>query len=308
MVFARDGRTLYFRAGTGLFAASIPANATTGTGAGRGGRGDGATPPAPIDLGAPVISSLATNRTRTGWLWLAEGGAKPPALCYAARLGDACTVLPLPALAPADEVAIDARPWPRRYSSDGVNFTLYQPDVDVFTGNKLEGRVPMAVVTGKVADQAGKTSDQMRYGVIWFRARTETDKEAREVTLHDISLDRASFPSDKVGYVAVQDAADGPPTFAKTTDGGATWIEKDLPAQANAADGYPAIGVGFVTEKIGWMSPEDPALPTYRTSDGGETWKVDPKLASPINRFRFVDKRTAYAVGGAVWKLSIAAP
>lgn len=119
---------------------------------------------------------------------------------------------------------------------------------------------------------------------------------------------KASFPSDKVGYVAVQDAADGPPTFAKTTDGGANWVEKDLPAQANAADGYPAIGVGFVTEKIGWMSPEDPALPTYRTSDGGETWTVDTKLASPINRFRFVDKKTAYAVGGAMWKLSIAAP
>src|SRR5262245_18462564 len=103
----------------------------------------------------------------------------------------------LPLFAYADEVATDARPWPRRYSSDGVTFTLYQPDIDVFDGNKLEGRAPMAVVTGKVADQSGKTSDQMRYGVIWFHARTETDKEAREVTLHDVVLDRASFPSDK---------------------------------------------------------------------------------------------------------------
>lgn len=103
----------------------------------------------------------------------------------------------LPTFASAEEVATDARPWPRRYSSDGVSFTLYQPDIDVFDGNRLEGRAPMAVVTGKVADQSGKTSDQMRYGVVWFHARTETDKEAREVTLHDVVLDRASFPSDQ---------------------------------------------------------------------------------------------------------------
>jgi tricorn protease len=42
MVFARDGRTLYFRSGNGLFAASIPQNALAGGGAGRGGRGGGA--------------------------------------------------------------------------------------------------------------------------------------------------------------------------------------------------------------------------------------------------------------------------
>ncbi|HET7843681.1 MAG TPA: hypothetical protein VFL14_05995, partial [Xanthomonadales bacterium] len=103
----------------------------------------------------------------------------------------------LPAFAQGDEVATDARPWPRRYSSDGTNFTLYQPEIDKFEGNRLEGRAPMAVVTGKVADQSGKTADQTRYGVIWFTARTETDKAAREVTLHDVALVRASFPSDK---------------------------------------------------------------------------------------------------------------
>jgi tricorn protease len=48
MVFSRDGRTLYFRSGNGLYAATIPANAAGGTGpaatgggGGRGGRGGG---------------------------------------------------------------------------------------------------------------------------------------------------------------------------------------------------------------------------------------------------------------------------
>lgn len=46
MVFARDGRTLFFRSGNGLFAASLPATATAG-GAGRSGRGAAPQPGAP---------------------------------------------------------------------------------------------------------------------------------------------------------------------------------------------------------------------------------------------------------------------
>jgi len=116
---------------------------------------------------------------------------------------------------------------------------------------------------------------------------------------------KLSFPSANVGYVAVQDAADGPATFAKTTDGGSTWVESKLPVKTSSSGGFPAIGIGFATENIGWVSPEDASLPTYRTTDGGQTWAVDATLKSPINRFRFVDKNTAYAIGGAIWKLQI---
>lgn len=117
---------------------------------------------------------------------------------------------------------------------------------------------------------------------------------------------KVQFPSADVGYVAVQQGASGPPTFAKTTDGGKTWTEKPLPLlNGSATKGYPAIGVGFITDKIGWMSPENAKMPTYKTADGGETWEVDDSIQSPINRFRFVDKKTAYAIGGAVWKLEI---
>jgi photosystem II stability/assembly factor-like uncharacterized protein len=114
------------------------------------------------------------------------------------------------------------------------------------------------------------------------------------------------FPTSLVGYAAVQDNAAGPGTFAKTTDGGKTWTELPLPTSLgmpNAA--YSAIGVGFITADIGWMAAEDASLPAYRTFDGGMTWEVDPTLKSPVNRFRFVDAHTAYAVGAAVWKLVV---
>ena len=68
MVFARDGRTLYFRSGSGLYAASIPANTAAGgagqtaaaTGGGRGGRGGGAAAAA-----AEPAASNATARQVT---------------------------------------------------------------------------------------------------------------------------------------------------------------------------------------------------------------------------------------------------
>lgn len=116
---------------------------------------------------------------------------------------------------------------------------------------------------------------------------------------------KVQFPSKDVGYVAIQQTSSGPPAFAKTTDGGKTWVEKPLPLQGGSSKGYPAIGIGFVTDKIGWVSPESKSAPTYRTADGGETWEVDDSIQSPINRFRFVDKQTAYAIGAAVWKLEI---
>ena len=62
---------------------------------------DAKAKPAPIDLPAPVVASLNTNRKQTGWVWLAEGGAQPLQLCYAEHLGDACNAAPIPDLAPA---------------------------------------------------------------------------------------------------------------------------------------------------------------------------------------------------------------
>jgi photosystem II stability/assembly factor-like uncharacterized protein len=113
---------------------------------------------------------------------------------------------------------------------------------------------------------------------------------------------KISFPSDQVGYVSIQyvDPAATMSTIAKTTDGGRTWVERPL-----VAGSYAAIGVGFITEEVGWIASDDPAQLAYRTIDGGDTWTVDPNLKSPVNRFRFVDRQTAYAIGGTVYKLAI---
>ena len=62
---------------------------------------DASAKPEKVDLGAAIITGLNTNRDHTGWLWLADSGGEPEKLCYAPHLGDACTALPLPEMAPA---------------------------------------------------------------------------------------------------------------------------------------------------------------------------------------------------------------
>ena len=47
--------------------------------------------PRPSTSAPAVVSGLNTNRKQTGWVWLADAGGHPMQLCYAAKLGDACT-------------------------------------------------------------------------------------------------------------------------------------------------------------------------------------------------------------------------
>nr|MBP6482734.1 hypothetical protein [Pseudomonadales bacterium] len=110
-----------------------------------------------------------------------------------------------PAAAPAPR-AIDARPWPRKYSVDGAAFTLYQPELDSWTGNQLAGRLAMSATVSRGDDASAGTTQAPQYGVLWFSARTETDKQAREVTLHDVVVERAKFPTapaDEARYLSL---------------------------------------------------------------------------------------------------------
>jgi photosystem II stability/assembly factor-like uncharacterized protein len=112
-----------------------------------------------------------------------------------------------------------------------------------------------------------------------------------------------SFPSELVGYASVIGQS-SPSAFLKTTDGGATWQELALIESA-----YSAKGIGFITEQIGWIGGENPdAQPALRTTDGGETWEPVEDLGPLINRFRFVDGPTGYAIGMTIYKLDVEVP
>ncbi|MDR3741749.1 MAG: prolyl oligopeptidase family serine peptidase [Terracidiphilus sp.] len=88
---------------------------------------DGASAPKTVDMGAAVIGNLNTNTKQTGWLWTAESGAQAPKLCYATKLGDACTAVQTPDLAPAGLRAVE--PELVTWKSDGLTIEglLYLP-------------------------------------------------------------------------------------------------------------------------------------------------------------------------------------
>jgi hypothetical protein len=46
------------------------------------------------------------------------------------------------------------------------------------SGAELQARAVMAVRTGETKDASGRPVTQQDYGVLWLKARTETDKEA----------------------------------------------------------------------------------------------------------------------------------
>jgi photosystem II stability/assembly factor-like uncharacterized protein len=192
--------------------------------------------------------------------------------------------------------------------ANGPSFMLTSSDAGAsWTSTDLNTQFAMLIDARFTSPTEGILAGMNQNGVCSIQHTSDGGKTFDEVfaskTPNSLCW-KISFPSDLVGYVSVQDSTAGPPTLAKTIDGGKTWAELPMSGVPKAA--FPAVGVGFITENVGWVSPEDATMPTYLTTDGGQTWAPDPALKSPINRFRFVDKNTAYAVGAAVWKLTIA--
>ncbi|TBR39523.1 MULTISPECIES: hypothetical protein [Dyella] len=86
--------------------------------------------------------------------------------------------------------------WPRTYDVSGQHLVIHQPQLDSWEGNQLKGRAAVAVRTGTVTGSDGKQHDKLSYGVMWFSARTDTDKMAHTVALSNLTVEKVSFPTD----------------------------------------------------------------------------------------------------------------
>jgi uncharacterized protein (TIGR03000 family) len=78
-------------------------------------------------------------------------------------------------------------PWPRKVESGGDTITIYQPQVEKWERNLLTARAAVAVTT--------KASPVQAFGVVWFTARTDVDREDSIVTLDDFKITKLNFPS-----------------------------------------------------------------------------------------------------------------
>jgi hypothetical protein len=105
----------------------------------------------------------------------AQGGGASPARAPATPQSSA----------PRDLVSQEG--WPREVASGQNVFTVYQPQLESWDGISLEAFAAVSVKTG--------ASENLTYGILWFSARTEVDKDNRLVTLKDIAVNRVRFPS-----------------------------------------------------------------------------------------------------------------
>ncbi|NOR15135.1 MAG: hypothetical protein GQ544_05485, partial [Candidatus Aminicenantes bacterium] len=76
--------------------------------------------------------------------------------------------------------------WPRTLEHPKATITLYQPQVDSFKNNVIEGRSAVSVIL--------KGETEPVFGAVWYKARVETDRDTRMVNILDIKIPRTRFP------------------------------------------------------------------------------------------------------------------
>jgi hypothetical protein len=80
----------------------------------------------------------------------------------------------------------DQLSWPIEIESDsGYVTTLYQPQLESFEANILEGRMAVTIKT---------PAKEMIFGALWFKARMSTDIETRMVVLEKMDITKTHFP------------------------------------------------------------------------------------------------------------------
>src|SRR5712691_5183217 len=77
--------------------------------------------------------------------------------------------------------------WPRQFEDNGIKVSIFQPQIEKWEESDFETRSAVAVTP--------PGSNAPVYGVFWMKARADVDKAARIVTLNDIAVTRANFPS-----------------------------------------------------------------------------------------------------------------
>ncbi|HZZ13162.1 MAG TPA: carbohydrate-binding family V/XII, partial [Paraburkholderia sp.] len=117
-------------------------------------------------------------------------------------LASVCTSLTMTLATPAQALAAAAvQPlptvWPRDFDNGQQRVELYQPQVEVWEGNRVEGRQAFAV---------GAKGATPNYGVAHFVARAEIDKISATVQLLDIVIDQVDMPATPAAAADVKAA------------------------------------------------------------------------------------------------------
>lgn len=86
--------------------------------------------------------------------------------------------------------------WPRTLEFHGTRYEVYQPQIDTWTGNRITGRMAIAM---------GPSNGQPTYGVADFSADANTDKANDEVHLTQLQITRVQVPTAPDKAQAIRD-------------------------------------------------------------------------------------------------------
>jgi hypothetical protein len=89
---------------------------------------------------------------------------------------------------PADQPAPAApvSQWPQRVDSADGLITIYQPQPNKFEGDTLTARAAVSLTPPGATDP--------EFGAVWFTARVSTDRDARIVTIQNITIKQVKLP------------------------------------------------------------------------------------------------------------------
>jgi len=77
--------------------------------------------------------------------------------------------------------------WPYEIGTQKGVIVIYQPQPEKLDGNKLFARLAVAIETDK--------SSEPVFGVVWFQADLETDRDERTASINHIKVARVAFPN-----------------------------------------------------------------------------------------------------------------
>lgn len=186
--------------------------------------------------------------------------------------------------------------WPKEIDTKKGVVTLYQPQLESYKDNLLDGRMAISIKPPK---------SDMIFGAVWFNARMSTDTELRTVTLEKMDIMRVHFPEledqekvDRFGELLVEEME--------------TWnIEMSLDRLIASMEEVENLQT--ISDKLN----NDPPDIYFRTSaavlitiDGDPKIKTDDnsKLDYVANTPYFIVKETKkkdyYLKGGSFWYTS----
>jgi len=93
--------------------------------------------------------------------------------------------------------------WPRTITHPDATVVIYQPQVDRFDGDELEGRAAVSVTPDGASEPV--------FGAVWMTARLETDRDARLVRIVDVRVEDVRLPDasddarDRLGALLEQE-------------------------------------------------------------------------------------------------------